>query len=210
MLELLAAEPEIASVDIARRIGVSKQRVHQIMKGFGRTRANTGTSLKHRVEYNCWRNMIARCSDPDHSLFSYYGGRGIVVCDRWLSSFPAFLLDVGPKPSAELSLDRINNNGNYEPGNCRWATRSQQIQNRRAARLHPKEKIEKKSKPRGREFALDDNARAEVVRLYETGLGPTEIARKFDVSRGTVVNYVRAAGVIRPPTKPPRRKRRRT
>lgn len=86
----------------------------------------------HRTpEYACWVGMIKRCENPRVQIWPYYGGRGITVCDRWRSSFTAFLSDMGRKPSAHHSIDRINNDGNYGPGNCRWATRSQQRQNQR-------------------------------------------------------------------------------
>ena len=75
--------------------------------------------------------MKNRCDLPSAASFKYYGGRGIVVCDRWRDDFEAFLADVGPRPSSKHSLDRIDPNGNYEPGNVRWATLSEQNQNQR-------------------------------------------------------------------------------
>lgn len=83
-------------------------------------------------EYHAWTAMKSRCSDANHPAFANYGGRGIAVCERWRESFDAFLADVGVAPSPDLSLDRYpNNDGNYEPGNVRWATASQQSANQR-------------------------------------------------------------------------------
>lgn len=82
-------------------------------------------------EYRAWQNMRERCNNPNHPQFKDWGGRGISVCDRWMDSFEAFYADVGPRPGHRLSLDRIDNDGNYEPGNVRWATHSQQMKNRR-------------------------------------------------------------------------------
>jgi len=80
--------------------------------------------------YRIWKKMIERCSSPKHDSYRKYGARGITVCDRWRYDFAAFRADMG-EVSSGLSLDRIDNNGNYEPGNCRWATLHQQSRNTR-------------------------------------------------------------------------------
>lgn len=76
-------------------------------------------------EYSAWANMLHRC----RANYSRYGARGIAVCQRW-ESFEKFLEDMGRKPDPLMELDRINNDGNYEPGNCRWATKQEQMRNR--------------------------------------------------------------------------------
>ena len=87
-------------------------------------------------EYTTWQHMIKRCTNPNTKGYSNYGGRGIKVCERWLHSFENFLADMGPKPSPAHSIDRYpDNNGNYEPKNCRWATRTEQSFNKRTNRL---------------------------------------------------------------------------
>jgi hypothetical protein len=86
------------------------------------------------VEYKAWIAMKDRCCNPNCKAFRNYGSRGIAVCERWLKSYPAFLADVGRRPSPQHSIDRINNDGNYEPGNVRWATKNQQNSNRRSKR----------------------------------------------------------------------------
>ena len=87
-------------------------------------------------EYKSWSGMIDRCCNAKHKRFALWGGRGISVCDSWRHSFEAFLADMGRKPSSGHSIDRYpNNDGNYEPGNCRWATAKEQSTNRRGLRL---------------------------------------------------------------------------
>lgn len=80
--------------------------------------------------YSTWCSMKRRCFNPKDKAWKHYGGRGITVCDRWRDSFESFLADMGEPPPG-LSLDRRENNGNYEPGNCRWATQSEQVNNSR-------------------------------------------------------------------------------
>jgi len=87
-------------------------------------------------EYRTWRDMLRRCyGGADARTLKYYRDRGITVCERWRSSFQNFLSDMGPRPSARYSIDRYpDNTGNYEPTNCRWATRAQQRSNMRPRR----------------------------------------------------------------------------
>lgn len=89
--------------------------------------------------YHSWAMAKTRCFNKKHTVYEYYGGRGITMCERWKNSFVAFLADMGERPLG-LSLDRINNNGNYEPGNCKWSTRSEQGLNRRSHKLSLLEK----------------------------------------------------------------------
>jgi hypothetical protein len=77
--------------------------------------------------------MKYRCYNPAAQSYQYYGALGVTVCERWRSDFAAFLHDMGPRPGPGYSIDRFpNNSGNYEPGNCRWATAKEQARNRRA------------------------------------------------------------------------------
>lgn len=93
--------------------------------------STTTHGLTSSCEYKVWQGMVRRCSNTNERYYHHYGGRGITVCERW-RHFPNFYADMGPRPSSDHSLDRIDNDGHYEPGNCRWATRSQQQRNKRS------------------------------------------------------------------------------
>lgn len=88
---------------------------------------------KMTPEFKSWASMIHRCTNTHTPDYVYYGARGITICERWLKSYENFLADMGRRPSPKHSLDRIDNDGNYEPGNVRWATRTQQVRNTRNA-----------------------------------------------------------------------------
>lgn len=97
------------------------------MTSHGHTRGRTVTSA-----YRAWINMLTRCNNPKATQYEFYGARGITVCERW-RIFENFLADMG-EPDPAMSLDRVNNDGNYGPGNCRWATHTDQCRNRRSNR----------------------------------------------------------------------------
>lgn len=111
---------------LAQEMSAVRLRIH------GETTHNTQTA-----EYRCWRLVKARCYGIRNNMYKNYGARGVVMCDRWKSGedefdgYQCFLLDMGRKPSLKHSIDRIDVNGNYEPGNCRWATPMEQGANMR-------------------------------------------------------------------------------
>lgn len=86
--------------------------------------------LSGSPEYMAWSDMKSRCTNAKNKMYKHYGGRGITVCNEWMNSFKTFFKDLGPRPTDKHSIDRINNDGNYEPSNCRWVNSSVQNFNR--------------------------------------------------------------------------------
>lgn len=113
------------------------RRVRAVKLASGHTRGQIesrnyygGLTRKHRNEYQSYNHMMDRCYNTSHPHYHSYGGRGIVVCDRWKSSFASFIEDMGERPDG-TSLERINGDGQYSPDNCKWATGTEQNNNRR-------------------------------------------------------------------------------
>jgi len=106
------------------------EHLHEYGFRHGATRGRRATP-----EYKAWCHIIDRCTNQKYPEFKYYGGRGITICERWRLDFMSFLVDVGSRPSKAHSIDRIDNNAGYFPGNCRWATKSEQTKNRRVTKF---------------------------------------------------------------------------
>jgi len=118
-------------------------------------------------EFRTWCHIRSRCLNPNNKFYSDYGGRGITVCQRWLDAFENFLADMGPRPSVKHSIDRIDNDGNYEPGNCRWATISEQARNTR--------------QNRNIEFNGSTVCVTDLARMH--GIDPRTLTRRLDSGR---------------------------
>lgn len=126
-----------------------------------------GLTTPHESESNTWRGMIRRCTNKACKSYVNYGGRGIKVCDEWLNSFECFLKDMGPRPSPRHSIDRIDNAGNYEPANCRWATKKVQANNCRKNHL---------------------------IRYKDETLTLAQASDKYGIPRATLINRINLLG----------------
>jgi len=119
--------------------------------------------------YYTWQNMHTRCRNPNVPGYPNYGGRGITVCERW-KSFENFLADMGERPGRGYSIDRIDNDGNYEPGNCRWTTHVEQMRNTRRTKLSVAAVQEIRSSPvADAEFAARFSASEWTIRNARLG-----------------------------------------
>jgi hypothetical protein len=133
---------------------------------FKKTHGLSKTSI-----YNIYRHINRRCYDPSTPFYKDYGGRGIVMCPEWRNSFEAFYADMGDRPSTKHSIDRKNNDGNYEPSNCRWVTDDIQAQNSRAAKLN-------------------SSAVAVIRHMHRTGTSVRRLADAHGVCKNTIGNVV--------------------
>ncbi len=127
----VATDATRLKMSVKRRGQPKSQEWRERMRGAGNGRAIHLHALRdeHSPTYGTWATMLSRCRNSHFHKYKDYGARGITVCDRWLT-FENFLADMGERPKGR-SIDRINNDGNYEPGNCRWATPQEQRQNQR-------------------------------------------------------------------------------
>ncbi|HXQ34629.1 MAG TPA: hypothetical protein VN843_11510 [Anaerolineales bacterium] len=164
---------------------------------------NTTHGLSHTPEYRSWEGMRKRCNNPNNPKYEIYGGRGIKVCEAWSHDFQAFYDYMGPRPGPEYSIDRYpNNDGDYEPGNCRWATSVQQVCNRSNTVRVPY---------KGQELTLTEiseqtgvSYRLLQARIFRDGLDPETAASKpketpdlheFNGQKGTLNQLAKNQGI---------------
>ena len=127
--------------------------------------------LSQSPEYGIWENIKDRCYRKNNKAYKNYGGRGIIVCKRWLDYFINFYNDMGARPSKKHEIDRINNDGNYEPSNCRWATRTQNLRHTRNVKLT---------------LAIANNIRIE----HKNGLSLSKCSEKYKISKTNIRDIV--------------------
>ncbi len=143
-----------------------------------KTAAGTTHGSFYTREYKIWSTMLQRCNNPNSTKYYNYGARGIKVCDEWINSFESFIADMGIPPSSTHTIDRKDNDGNYEPSNCRWATPQMQAQNTRSN-------------------VLDPNMVKIILWMYKVNkLGIMEISRSLTRQYGRNICRVLVANVV--------------
>lgn len=164
---------------------------------------------KTTPEYRAWQSMRQRCYNPKLSNYPHYGGRGIKVCDAWLNSFDNFLHDVGKRPGSEFSLNRVNNDGDYEPGNVEWTNSTSQNRNRSVNRFLAGEVLASTAERLGTSTSTirqrvdvlgwsEKEATSAKPRKWEHSkltfgdltLSISEWSRKTGLSRSTIINRI--------------------
>lgn len=130
--------------------------------------------LKDKPEYKIWNDMKGRCYNPNNKSYKRYGGRGITVDIRWLNDFHQFYKDMGPRPSDQHSIDRINVDGNYSPENCRWATPDIQVQNSTKAKLTAEQVTEMRNKYNNSSIKLKKDRISNLALEYNVAYATVE------------------------------------
>lgn len=140
--------------------------------------------MVYSPEYAAWSKLKSRCLNASDKAYKYYGGRGIKVCERWACLFENFYEDMGPRPSEKHSIDRINGDGDYEPGNCRWASRTVQNRNRKCNRF------------------IEFNGKTQCISEWEAELGfpPRRVSDRL--SKGWTESMALSTPVVRKPKSP--------
>ena len=153
-----------------RRVRVARER-RQAAKTHG---------LSNHPLYSVWKQMMGRCHDPLNPAYEHYGGRGISVCDEW-HDVTTFVSDIGPRPKG-LTIERINNDGNYEPGNCRWATQREQLRNRRISAV---------------KRTMSDGVLPRIRERLAGGETLTVVAESYGISRQALSRRLRTTPSVR-------------
>lgn len=135
-------------------------------------KGNTQHGMCYTPEYNSWQGTKDRCYNPNNPSYEYYGARGIIVCERWLNSFENFYADMGsrPEPKFDYSLERVDNDGNYEPNNCKWATLAEQNNNQRAYGKVAFYGVTKSSNGKRFKSEIRINSRKKYLGTFDTAL----------------------------------------
>ena len=157
------------------------------------------TGEKPIPTYTAWKNMKARCGNPKRPDFERYGGRGIVVCQRWRESFESFFADMGMKPSPQYTIERTDTNGNYEPANCVWATQVEQQNNKRTNVIiefgGKQQTMAQWAREKGMSLALLHNRIKSGWDIPSALTTPAHALIEFDGRRKTMAEWARSVGI---------------